>query len=406
MTNTENVNHAQPVVWFWCQNLRNQGRIPTICPTNSATSGHKGGWDIEWRTEAHQGKLQTQLNDNFTRSLSHSNFAGGGRSKSKSRRTTSTKAHASGCATDQPTTNGESNPNDSCDHMGEPPRKHPGCHGAAPRPGPAVDSWPRRRTGEQIPTHSRPQLLHGARSHAYIHQLLNRHVGICGDYLRVVPALDCTLCCVAPRAESHDAESKKQVQTQRHISAHCSKREGGNTNHCNQWRVSLPFAASYVQGLRTPQPYACSLSWSLTWLTRSDSAQNGTHRSWEARRSRASWSRSDCRLSYRSQRRATWSLSCTRPKQGGSQWVHWWSNQWIPWHPGKLPQTTSHCPPGHAHDEPPPRRRPGGTGAPMAHPLDPQTHGGRPARGSPDCSQVEGRHPAPRYLAGYVSYMH
>ena len=38
-TNTKNVNHAHPAVWFWCQNLRNQDRIP-ICPTNSATSGH------------------------------------------------------------------------------------------------------------------------------------------------------------------------------------------------------------------------------------------------------------------------------------------------------------------------------------------------------------------------------
>ena len=79
---------------------------------------------VDWRTEAHRGKSQTQLNDNFTTVVEpvRANMAGGGRSKSKSRRT-STNTPPSGGTSEQLTTAGESNPDDGGERSGEPPRK-------------------------------------------------------------------------------------------------------------------------------------------------------------------------------------------------------------------------------------------------------------------------------------------
>ncbi len=79
---------------------------------------------LEWRTEAHKGKSQTQLNDSFSTVVESvkATSTGGGRSKSKSRRA-STAAGSS----DDPATSvrGENQTGDSSAdaQVNEPPRK-------------------------------------------------------------------------------------------------------------------------------------------------------------------------------------------------------------------------------------------------------------------------------------------
>ena len=79
----------------------------------------------DWRTEAHKGKSQTHLSDNFSTFIEQVSSSGNGRSKSKSRRTASNSANvpASGTGNQDPTANGEDTAGGDATSNDEPPRK-------------------------------------------------------------------------------------------------------------------------------------------------------------------------------------------------------------------------------------------------------------------------------------------
>jgi hypothetical protein len=80
---------------------------------------------LDWRVEAHRGKSQTHLNDHFTTVVEQvrTGSAGGGRSKTKSRRASSTASKPSTAIGDLGAQGTDDNADDVQDRSGEPPRK-------------------------------------------------------------------------------------------------------------------------------------------------------------------------------------------------------------------------------------------------------------------------------------------